>query len=93
MIEQTTKQKASQSLYNGRHIPSQCLLENRQSDMLWLRLSGLAQGNQRLYYLEMALQVNPKNKQALRLIERIDPERGRQARMWIDVFSEIIHSV
>ena len=64
-----------------------------QSDMPWLRLSILSTGPQRLAYLEKALEANPFNKQTLRLIERIDPERAKEARMWIDVLIEIIDSV
>ena len=53
--------------------------EHNQSEFIWLRLSGLAQGAQRLMYLEKALQINPHNKQTLRLIERLNPNRSPQA--------------
>jgi hypothetical protein len=58
--------------------PTSYRQENRQSEFIWLRLSGLEKGSQRLDCLEKALQINPRNKQALRLMERLNPKRAVQ---------------
>jgi hypothetical protein len=57
-----------------------------QSDMPWLRLFTLSTGDPlQIHYLEKALQANPHNKQTLRLIERLDPQR---ARTWATILTE-----
>ncbi len=62
----------------------QTKLENRPSEILWLRLAGLVKGKQRLDCLERALHINPKNKQTLRLMKRLSPERAYQAMLYIN---------
>jgi hypothetical protein len=64
--------------YGDSIPPRQGWQENRQSEFIWLRLSGLVKGRQRLDCLEKALQINPRNKQALRLMERLNPKRASQ---------------
>jgi hypothetical protein len=64
---------------NGGQLPMQCMEVNRQSEISWLRLAGLVKGRRRLDCLERALQINPRNKQTLRLMERLSPKRAYRA--------------
>jgi hypothetical protein len=54
--------------------------QNAEREILWLRLSVLVKGKQRLDCLEKALTINPNNKQTLRLIERLNPKRAIRLR-------------